>query len=89
MIAPTAPDGTPAEASVVVTITANHGHELDLSVSQLSGGMLTLDIQRSSTHPHGVVLSMADLQAIAAGTRVTVDSSSNDGHTHGVSFELT
>ncbi len=79
----------PSDPGVSTTISANHGHDVALSVDQLSASTLALDIQGSSTHPHTVVLSMADLQAIAAGTRVTVESSSDDGHTHSVAFELT
>ena len=87
---PTAPDPTPDdEPAVNVTISANHGHELDLSVDELSGGMLTIDIRGAATHPHVVTLSMADLLAIAAGTRLSVDTTTDDGHSHSVSFELT
>ena len=86
---PTAPsDPTPSDPALSTTISANHGHDVNLSVDQLSSDMLTIDIQGSASHPHVVVLSMADLQAIAAGTRVTVESSSDAGHTHSVSFEL-
>ena len=88
---PTAPsDPMPPDDPVVSgTISSNHGHALDLSVDQLSGGMLTFNIQGSATHAHEVALSMADLQAIAAGTRVSVDTTTDEGHSHSVSFELT
>ncbi len=79
----------PTPPTVSVTVSSNHGHEAELAVDQLSGGMLTLNIQGLADHPHVVELSMADLQAIAAGTRVSVDSSTDAGHMHSVSFELT
>jgi len=87
---PTAPsDSTPpGEASVSTSISANHGHGVIITVDQLSGGMLTLDIQGASTHPHTVELSMGSLQSIAAGRRVSVDSSFYSFHTHNVTFEL-
>ena len=75
-------------ASVSTSISANHGHGVIITVDQLSGGMLTLDIQGASTHPHTVELSMGNLQSIAAGTRVSVDSSFYSFHTHNVTFEL-
>ena len=70
------------------SISANHGHTAIITVNQLSESMLTLDIQGGSTHPHTVALSMANLQAIAAGTRVSAESSSDGGHSHTVTFEL-
>ena len=87
---PTAPsDPTPpGEASVSTSISENHGHTAIITVNQLSEGMLTIDIQGGSTHPHTVALSMANLQAIAAGTRVSAESSSDAGHSHTVTFEL-
>ena len=47
---------------------------------------LTLDIRGQATHPHTVQLAAAEVASIAAGQRVTKESSSEDGHTHAVSF---
>lgn len=85
---PTAPTNGTGQPAVITTISSNHGHTADLSTSDLTLTMLSLGIQGDSTHPHTVELSMEDLQAIADGTRRTVESSSDAGHTHSVTFEL-
>lgn len=85
---PTAPTNTPSAPMVVTSIGSNHGHEAELSTADLTQTTITLDIQGSSSHPHSVELSMADLQSISNGTRVSGSSTNDDGHSHGVTFEL-
>jgi hypothetical protein len=52
----------------------------------VGGGALQLDITGSATHPHSVQLSAGDIGDIAEGRRVSKDSSTNDGHSHTVTF---
>lgn len=69
------------------SISGNHGHTAFVSSAQLSAGnSLVLQIRGSSDHPHTLSLSSAQVQAIASGTQVSVTSSSDDGHTHLVTF---
>ncbi|HVR69822.1 MAG TPA: hypothetical protein VMT87_03170 [Vicinamibacteria bacterium] len=57
--------------------------------AQLSaGGGVTLDIQGTSSHPHQVTLTAADVIAIRDGRRVSKDSTPNPSgsHAHTVTF---
>ena len=84
---PTSPSGSETGA-----ISANHGHEAIITSAQLTAGNgVTLQIRGTSTHPHTVDLSAAEIGQIAAGQRVSKESStdaSNDfgTHSHTVTF---
>jgi hypothetical protein len=52
----------------------------------MAGGALQLDITGSATHPHSVQLSAGEIGDIAEGKRVSKSSSTNDGHSHTVTF---
>ena len=68
-------------------ISGNHGHTAVITAAQLTaGGSLALDIQGSSTHSHGVQLSGAEADSIAANQTGSKESTNNDGHTHTVTF---
>jgi hypothetical protein len=83
---PTAPSPTPP-ASVTGSISGNHGHEVTISGAQITtGGALSLDIRGQATHPHTVQVSSAQLQTIAARQQVAIVSSTDNGHTHTVTF---
>jgi hypothetical protein len=89
--APTSDKGTSndteAASSEAGVISANHGHSAVLSGAVLEAGdAVLLDITGSSGHLHTVSLSAALVQAIASGTRVTVASGSESGHSHTVTF---
>ena len=76
----------PANGDTVGVIGFNHGHTAVITSAQLSaGGALILEM-RGSDHPHTVMLSTADMTAIAANSRVSRESSSDDGHSHSVTF---
>lgn len=83
---PTAP--TPVNpADKAGTVGANHGHTAVITRAQLTGGGgLSLDIRGSSDHPHTVVLTAGDITAIAANNRVVRESTTDDGHSHSVTF---
>lgn len=69
------------------TIGANHGHTAVITSGELSGGGgLNLNIRGSSDHPHTVSLSAAEVTAIAANSRVSKESTTEDGHSHTVTF---
>jgi hypothetical protein len=64
-----------------------HGHSAVITGAQLTaGGALSLDIRGTATHTHTVELSGADLTAIAANTKVSMESSTDSAHSHTVTF---
>jgi hypothetical protein len=72
---------------VAGTISANHGHSAVVTGAQLSAGNgVTLNIQGSAGHPHTVQLSSGEVQQIADGQRVSKVSSTDQSHSHQVSF---
>lgn len=84
---PTAPSNPPAAGDKVGAISGNHGHTAVITSGELqAGGALTLNIQGSATHNHSVALSGDQVVGIRNGTRVSRESSNDDGHTHTVTF---
>ena len=80
-----APPGAPGDVNGAVG--SNHGHTAVITSAQLTaGGDLSLDITGSGNHPHTVELTAANLAAIAAGQQVAKGSSTNNGHSHSVTF---
>ena len=81
-----APSPTPA-ASATGSVSANHGHEAMITGAQITqAGALSLDIRGQATHPHTVQLTGAQVQAIGQRARVEVVSSSDNNHSHTVTF---
>lgn len=79
--------GSTTSADKVGTISANHGHSAVITAARLAaGGDLSLDIQGQATHPHTVALSAAELSSVAAGQRVSKESSTDSAHSHTVTF---
>jgi hypothetical protein len=83
-----APTPTPdASGDKVGAISANHGHVARITGAQLTAGNgFALDIQGTATHTHTVILSNADIQAIAGNQQVARVSSNTGGHDHTVTF---
>lgn len=64
-------------------ISGNHGHSLQVPMDDVEAGAeRTYSIQGSSTHDHEITVSAAQFADLAAGTPVTVTSTSGDAHTH-------
>ncbi len=82
------PNPTPTPSGDKVgQISSNHGHSAVITAAQLSaGGILSLNIQGTASHPHTVDLSAADLTAIAANQKVSKESSTDNSHSHTVTF---
>jgi hypothetical protein len=81
------PSASPSSGDKVGVIAANHGHSAVIRSAQLtSGGALSLDITGTSDHPHTVALTADQIAAIAANQRVSKESTTNDGHSHTVTF---
>lgn len=90
-MSPTAPAPNPptggSSSDKVGQISNNHGHSAVITGAQLTaGGALELNIQGAATHPHTVSLTGAEIASIAANQRVAKDSSTNNGHSHTVTF---
>jgi FtsP/CotA-like multicopper oxidase with cupredoxin domain len=84
--APTAPGPTPV-ANVTGSVSANHGHTASITGAQItSGGALALDIRGDATHPHTIQVSSAQLQSIGARQQVAIASSTDNNHSHTVTF---
>jgi len=88
---PSTPTPTPAPpvgtSDKTAVIGSNHGHAGTITAAQLTaGGALSLNIQGTAAHSHTVDLTAADLTAVAASSRVSKESSSDDGHSHSVTF---
>jgi len=79
--------GTGGSVDKMGTISNNHGHVATITAAQLSaGGGVRLDITGSSDHPHTVELSAGEISSVAAGQRVSKESSSEAAHNHTVTF---
>ena len=76
-------------ADAVGNVANNHGHTVTITGAQLlAGGEITLDVQGTSSHPHQVTLTAADVRTIRAGTRLSKDTtpSPSGSHFHTVTF---
>ena len=82
---PTTPGG-----DKVGSISANHGHAVTITSAQLTAGgdlRLTLrGVSGVSEHSHILDLTAAEVAAIRDGARVSKPSSTDDAHTHTVTF---
>jgi hypothetical protein len=79
--------GSGSNGDKVGQISNNHGHTAVITGAQLSaGGALDLDIRGTATHAHHVSLAGGDVTSIAAGQKISKESTSDDGHSHTVTF---
>jgi len=88
---PSTPTPTPAPPAAAADKTAvigsNHGHVGTITGAQLTaGGVLSLNIQGTAAHSHTVDLTAADMTSIAANQKVSKESSTDNGHSHSVTF---
>jgi hypothetical protein len=77
--------GTTGDKTGVVG--SNHGHRAVITAAQLTAAAeVALDIRGDSDHPHSVTLAAAEVTSIAAGQRVSKESSTDASHSHTVTF---
>lgn len=77
--------GNCAANGTSVTIAANHGHTLTVSMADVAAGTSrTYDIMGTSLHTHSVILTPAHFTMLAANQVVTVMSSDGSAHTHAI-----
>jgi hypothetical protein len=71
-----------------VSTDAGHTHTgAVITAAQLTAGnAITLTLTGTTTHTHTVALSQAELSQINGGTRVSKTSSTDNAHSHTVTF---
>jgi hypothetical protein len=78
---------SPQAGDKVGVVSANHGHTAFVTAATLaSPTTVTLNMRAQATHNHTVTLTAAEVTSIAANTRVEKTSSTDDGHSHTVTF---
>ena len=69
------------------TVSANHGHIATVTAAKITAAAaFSLDIRGTADHPHLVDLTAAEVASIGANTRVTKTSSTDNFHSHTVTF---
>ena len=88
--APTPPPGGGGGGGgndVAGAISGNHGHTAVVTAAQITAAnSVTLDIRGTADHPHTLSLSAAEVGMIGSSQTVAKTSSSDDGHSHTVTF---
>ena len=85
---PSAPSPTLTDKTGTVSTDAGHSHTgAVVTAAQLTAGnAITLTLTGAATHTHTASLSQAELTQISAGTRVQKTSSTDNTHSHTVTF---
>jgi hypothetical protein len=79
------PSGECLTSGTNSAISANHGHNLTVSVADVTAGNAkSYSIQGSSDHDHMVTLTSSDFSSLQDNTSIVVSSTSGGGHTHSV-----
>jgi hypothetical protein len=77
----------PTVSDITGTISANHGHTAVVSAGMITAGnAVTLSITGMATHPHTVPLTAANMASLQARQTVTATSSTDNNHSHTVTF---
>jgi hypothetical protein len=69
-----------------VSVSAGHSHTARITAAELSSGNAIAITITGGDHTHTVALTQNELAQISAGTRVQKESSSDQAHTHFVTF---
>lgn len=88
---PSSPGGTTAgldaNGNLNGVVSANHGHTAQITAVQLSArNAVTLDMRGQADHTHSLTLTGDQVASAAAGQRVSMTSSNEQGHDHVVTF---
>jgi hypothetical protein len=83
----TNPTPPASDKSATVSTDAGHSHTAVITAAQLTAGnAITLTLTGQTTHIHTVALSQAELTQISGGTRVQKTSTTDNAHSHTVTF---
>ena len=75
------------QGDVQGSVSANHGHVAVVTRAQMtSANAIAVDIRGQATHPHLIELTASQLTTISNSGRVSVNSSTDEGHSHTVTF---
>jgi hypothetical protein len=84
---PTSASQGPVTTDVTGAISDNHGHSAVIMGAQITAGTaFDLQIRGTGDHPHTVSISQANLQALSNRQGVSVTSSTDNFHSHTVTF---
>ncbi len=88
---PTSPSGTGSGGGTAQDVTGavsnNHGHIATVTGAQITAAnAVSLNIQGTATHNHVVSLTADQVRAIGSGQRVSMNSTTDAGHDHTVTF---
>jgi len=68
-------------------VSENHGHRAIVEAAQLNANStITIDMRFRATHNHTLMLTALELASISENGRVVKTSSTDDGHSHAVTF---
>ena len=69
-------------------ISANHGHAVTVTGVQITAGaaLVGLSIMGQATHNHTISVSQSELLSLKNRQAVTVNSTTDSGHQHAVTF---
>jgi hypothetical protein len=83
-----APTSVAPPADVNGNIAANHGHIAVITGAQITAGtaIVALDIHGTASHTHTLSISQADLTSLKNKQPITTVSTTDSGHSHGVTF---
>jgi len=82
----TGPSGIDRNGTVSTDAGHTHTGAVITAAQFTAGGSLTLTLTGQTTHTHTVALTQAELTQINGGTRVQKVSSTNEAHSHTVTF---
>ena len=72
---------------VAGVVGSNHGHNVAITEALINaGGAVTLILSQGNGHTHSVALTAVQVGEIGQGNRVGATSSSDNGHSHPVTF---
>ena len=77
---------TPSATDKVGAISSNHGHSVTLTAAQQQAGVAVTLATSGGTHKHTLSLTAENVVAAAAGTKVSQETSTTNGHSHMVTF---
>ena len=78
---------SPQPGDKVGVVSANHGHRAIVEAAQLNANStVTIDMRFRATHNHTLMLTTLELASISENGHVVKVSSTDDGHSHTVTF---
>ena len=84
---PTTP--TTPVTDIAGNVANNHAtpHQVTVTAAMITAGnQVTLNIQGQSTHNHQITLTAANMTSLKNRTAVSTDSTTDNGHSHTVTF---